>query len=64
MKHGKLLIGVTAVTGGYLVANGIAKHRAEDEHINDDNPYISSFLTSSAAKKRTFGKEEFLYNYR
>ena len=54
MKHGKLLIGVTAVTGGYLVANGIAKHHAEDEHINDDNPYISPFLTSSAAEKRTF----------
>lgn len=53
MKHRKRLIGFGAVVSGYLIVRSIANHHIGDEHINDDNPYITSFpaLSNTEEKK-------------
>ncbi len=53
MKHKKLLIGVSALAGSYFIARNIAGDHTGDEHINDDNPYITPLSALSDAEKET-----------
>lgn len=49
MKYRKLLIGSVAIAGTYVIARVAAKIKTEDEHINDDNPYLGQTVKLSEA---------------
>ena len=61
MRYRKLFIGAV-ITGTYGIMRFAAKKYAEDEHINDDNPYLNSGIISSGERGNTKGKRKLYGN--